>query len=172
MVALSNRFKRFRLMPGDSYKLAANILSLFYRPDFSHGPIVLKYTQAGEDNMPKTETLTGEIVLLAVGVSGKRVYGQGKHVLPGNENVCAISDMSMWQRLGLRNMFFRGEHIHHPNTCMCNAHTLRLQFHAPLYFQADGEQRLLQAQDFPLQMRIISVPVDYLTVDPACGQTQ
>ncbi|THB66402.1 MAG: hypothetical protein D6B26_02790 [Spirochaetaceae bacterium] len=156
VVVWSNRLKNSRVFPGDSYKLVANIVSLFYRPDFSAGPLRLNMNDIGQ----KCE---GDVVLLAIGVDGHLSYGQGKNVLPGPENICALFDMSIINRIKLKKLFYRGEHVFHPKASMYSSRSLDLFFSAPLYFQADGEQRLLKPDDFPIKIEIKSTVIENLT---------
>ncbi|MFW5801909.1 MAG: diacylglycerol/lipid kinase family protein [Spirochaeta sp.] len=188
----TNKLKRSRLFPGDSYKLVADLVSLFYSPSFKRGPMRLlckgSHISAGGEGAPGAaspaatpaatpahaggEVLTGDFVLTAIGASGHRVYGKGKRVLPGAENLCTIRNLSMLQRIPLRGQFYRGDHVLHPHTTMREVEELTVEFGSRIYFQADGESRMLQPHDFPVQVRVLTTAFLHVSAETDCGQTR
>lgn len=163
VVEWSNRLKRSWLFPGDSYKLIADLVSLFYVPSFKKGGLQID---------ANSETIKGSIVLAAFGATGYRMYGHGKKVLPGSENVCIIQNMSIPKRIALKGQFYRGEHTRHSNTVMRSVSEAIVRFGSSIYFQADGESRVLQAADFPVRMRVLPTAMYHVSARPDCVQTQ
>jgi diacylglycerol kinase family enzyme len=141
---MTNKMKRFS--PGDFYKLWVDIASLLYDRLYRVGPMEVRaYDEAGNT----LTVLHDFILLLAVGVSGRRTYGAHKWILPDDRNVCAVKQMSLFRKLRLKGLFTTGEHINKPESILFNAHRVELQGTYPILAQMDGETVLLEPEDFP-----------------------
>ncbi|MDR1031354.1 MAG: diacylglycerol kinase [Treponema sp.] len=141
---MTNKMKRF--LPGDSYKLWVDMAALFYDRLYRVGPMELRaFDEAGNTlNM-----LQERILLLAVGVSGRRTYGSHKWILPDDRNVCAVKQMALFRKLRLKGLFTTGGHSDKPESTLFTAHRVTFQGMYPILAQMDGEAVLLQPEDFP-----------------------
>ncbi|MDR2634152.1 MAG: diacylglycerol kinase [Treponema sp.] len=141
---MTNKMKRF--FPGDSYKLWVDIASLLYDRLYRVGPMEIR----ASDEAGNTFIIVREcILLLAMGVSGRRTYGSHKWILPDDRNVCAVKQMSLFRKLRLKGLFTTGKHIDKPEAILFTAHRVAVQGSYPLLAQMDGETVLLQPEDFP-----------------------
>jgi diacylglycerol kinase family enzyme len=141
---MTNKMKRF--FPGNFYKLWVDMAALFYDRLYHVGPMEIR----GSDEAGNTLTiLQDRILLLAVGVSGRRTYGAHKWILPDDRNVCAVKQMPLVRKLRLKGLFTTGEHRDKPESILFNAHRVAFQGIYPILAQMDGETVLLEPKDFP-----------------------
>jgi diacylglycerol kinase family enzyme len=141
---MTNKMKCF--FPGDFYKLWVDIASLLYDRLYHVGLMKIR----ASDEAGNTLILLQDcILLLAMGVSGRRTYGAHKWILPDDRNVCAVKQMSLFQKLRLKGLFTTGEHSTKPESILFNAHRVALEGTYPILAQMDGETVLLEPEDFP-----------------------
>ena len=153
---MTNKMKRF--FPGDFYKLWVDIASLLYDRLYRVGPMKIKASDEAGNTLIMLQDC---ILLLAMGVSGRRTYGAHKWILPDERNVCAIKQMSLFRKLRLKGLFTTGEHITKPESILFNAHRVELQGTYPILAQMDGETLLLAPEDFPgcIERTEVAIPV-------------
>ena len=138
-------------LPGDSYKLWVDIASLLYdrlyKVDFME-------VRALDEKGGRVLGFREKLLLLAMGISGKRTYGSQKKILPDDRNVCAIMQMPLLRKLVLKELFSTGTHINKPEAILCSA--CRVEFSAlhPLLAQMDGEAVLLEKADYPAAIEL------------------
>ena len=92
------------------------------------------------------------MVLYLMGASGHRTYGSNQNILPGNEDVCGVRDMSLMRKLALKKHFRLGTHSSFPETMLYNADRLVINYDRKILVQLDGEAHLLEPADFPVTM--------------------
>jgi diacylglycerol kinase family enzyme len=146
-------------LPGDSYKLWVDIAALFYDRIYTVGKMQVKAFD-GEGNSVKS--FEEKVLLLAMGVSGKRTYGSHKWILPDDRNVCALKQMSVFRKLTLKENFKTGTHIDKPEAILFNAHKVEIKGFHPILAQMDGETVLLTATDFPATIELTEPAIPLL----------
>lgn len=152
-------------LPGDTYKVVADISTLFYDRIYGVGAMHAAIERAGKEPLQKLE---GQFMIFAVGVGGYRCYGDHKWVLPDEHNVCAIrlDNMTLPRRLDLKKKLYVGDHVHHENTEMLGAQKVTLQYDRRIPLQLDGEGVWLGPENFPLSFELTQPSISVL-VDPA-----
>jgi diacylglycerol kinase family enzyme len=153
---MTNRMKD--RLPGDSYKLWIDVAALFYDRLYRVGPLeVSAYNEAGET----VERFAEKVLLLAMGVSGRRSYGANKQVLPDDRNVCVAQQMPLLRKLTLKGLFSSGAHIDKPEFKLFTAHRVEFRGENPILAQMDGETALLTPEDFPAVIELTepAIPV-------------
>ncbi|MDR2094835.1 MAG: diacylglycerol kinase [Treponema sp.] len=154
---MTNRMKdRF---PGDSYKLWVDIAALLYDRIYKVGILTV---QAFDGSGQTVLSFTDKLLLLAVGLSGRRTYGAHKRILPDERNVCAVRQMPLLRKLALKGLFTTGEHAGKPETRLFSAHGVRFSAENPILAQMDGETVLLERGDFPAVIEITEPAVNIL----------
>ncbi len=152
-------------LPGDTYKVVADLSTLFYDRIYGVGEMTANVERVGKN---PTEQLSGQFMLFAVGVSGYRCYGDHKWVLPDEHNVCAIrlDNMTLSRRLDLKKRLYVGDHVHHENTEMLGVRKVTLEYTRRIPLQLDGEGIWLGPENFPLSFELTE-PILSMLVDPA-----
>jgi diacylglycerol kinase family enzyme len=157
---MTNRLKN--VFPGDFFKLWVDLASVFYDFAWPTRELRLKaYTALGS----VVRDFERKLLLLAIGASGRRQYGSNKSILPDDDNVCAVSQMSLFRKLALKGPLQSGMHRSFPEADLFSAQRLEIEYGDRILFQADGEVVRFDADDFPLRMEL--VPEAYLALDPA-----
>jgi diacylglycerol kinase family enzyme len=137
--------------PGDFYKLWVDIASLLYDRLYKVGPMEIGvYDETGRI----LKTLEEQVLLLAVGVSGRRTYGSRKRILPDDRNVCLLRQMSLLRKLALKGLFTTGGHIDKPEALLFSAHGVSIRGREPVLAQMDGEAVLIEPADFPISIEL------------------
>ena len=155
IAALTNFFKR--IVPGDAYKLMVDIGTLFYESRYRPGEIDVTLTKGGN----QVERVHRSATLIAVGVSGRRTYGGGMRVLPGEANVCLIDAMGLFKKLRSKGLLFAGEHGTMEETHFYQADKVHIEYSAGcLPMQTDGEQVVLNPQHFPVCMEVLKPKIN------------
>mgnify|MGYP006277334287 CR=1 FL=1 len=140
----TNRLRR--VLPGDGYKLVADLAALFYEPVFKAHPMQLAMSDSeGRSFLHEDNTL-----LCAMGVSGYRTYGGGKRVLPDERNICTVRSIPLPKKIALKAELYEGRHIDNPAVRMFAADTVTISYPARIPFQNDGEGIYLEAENFPI----------------------
>ena len=161
---LTNRLKR--RFGGDLYRVLADIMTLFYERIVGVDPMHVAYV----DEQGRAGELRGTYLLLALGVSGYRRYGGGKHVLPAYENLCAIEPLGFAGKLRLKSLFYRGEHVHEANVHMRSVRRLTIRYDRSIPLQIDGETVWLGEENFPLEMQVVPPEIPVLTYSPQAAR--
>jgi diacylglycerol kinase family enzyme len=157
---MTNHLKN--IFPGDSYKLWVDIASVFYDFAWPTRDLELKaYAETGA----VVRNFSRRLLLLAIGASGYRQYGSNKAILPGVENVCAVTQMSVFRKLAVKGPLQSGAHRGFPEVDLFSAQRLELKYSDRILFQADGEATRFDAEDFPLKVELVSD--SYLTISSA-----
>jgi len=156
IAGLTNKFKR--AIPGDAYKLMVDVGSLFYERRVRPGPMDIRLCHEGR------ETRIGGFLpsMVVVGISGGRTYGGHMPVLPGAENVCLISSMSVMKKLRSKTLLFRGRHGELPEVRFASADRVDIEYPSRLPLQLDGELTWLDGSDFPLSFRVLRPRINVL----------
>jgi diacylglycerol kinase family enzyme len=146
-------------LPGDSYKLWVDLASLLYDLVYTVGPLEVR---ALDGRGRETAAFTEPLLLLAVGVSGRRTYGSHKWILPDERNVCAVRQMPLFRKLALKGLFLTGKHIYKPESKLFNARKVSFRGEYPILAQMDGEAVLLQPADFPASIELTEPAIPLL----------
>jgi diacylglycerol kinase family enzyme len=147
-------------LPGDSYKLWVDVAAILYDKLYKVGPMdVAAYNETGE----AIERFAEDVLLLAVGISGRRTYGSRKKVLPDDRNVCVAKQMSLFRKLTLKGLFASGAHINKPEFRLFTAHRVEFRGENPVLAQMDGETTLLTPEDFPAAIELTEPAIPVVT---------
>jgi diacylglycerol kinase family enzyme len=138
-------------VPGDFYKLWVDIAALLYDRLYKVGSLDVR---ALDESNKEVRSLHEKILLLAVGASGRRSYGAGKHILPDERNVCAMKQMPLLRKIALKGLFNTGSHINKPESILFNASRVEISGKYPILAQMDGETVLLQPEDYPIAIEL------------------
>ncbi|MEM5947893.1 diacylglycerol kinase family protein [Spirochaetia bacterium 38H-sp] len=148
---VTNRVKPY--LPGDTYKLIADMSTLFYHKIHPQAELGI--------NLEKQIT-RDEYLLVAIGASGSRTYGNGKRILPDTNNICAVKNCSLADRLKLKKKIYAGEHIKETGVYSASARHITIDYDRLLPVQEDGEAWWLSKDDFPVEIKIISDVISVL----------
>jgi diacylglycerol kinase family enzyme len=154
---MTNRLKN--AFPGDSYKLWVDLASVFYDLAWPSRELRLRAYSAGGE---RTRDFARRLLLVAMGASGRRQYGSNKAILPDEDNVCAVSQMTLFRKLAAKDPLQSGRHRGLPEVDLFSAQRLEIEYGDRILFQADGEITRFDAEDFPLAMEL--VPDAYLSL--------
>ena len=158
---MTNRMKGN--LPGDSYKLWVDIAALLYdrlyKVDFLD-------VRALDERGGEVRSFREKLLLLAVGVSGRRTYGSHKKILPDERNVCAVKQMPLLRKLALKGQFTTGTHIDKPESILFSARRVEFSGDHPMLAQMDGESALLQKADFPAAIELTEPVIPALKIFP------
>ena len=141
---VSSRLKS--VAPGNLYRLAAAGSAAFYQAFLHPREMTAEFSQRGEAIVPRA----GRFLLLAVGPTGRRTYGNGMRILPGEDNVCLVHRLSSLQVMLLKGRMYRGEHVELPMVESFTASSVTLRYDGRLPSQLDGEVVWLAGEDFPV----------------------
>lgn len=145
---LTDRLKK--LPVGDLYRMLADIMTVFYDVIVGVGEMRVQAL----DEHGTASVVAGRLLLCAFGVSGFRVYGGGKQILPGFDNVCAIERMGLFRKLKLKGLVYRGEHQGIDKIHFLTARRLTIDYDRRVPLQLDGEPVWLEPENFPLTVEI------------------
>jgi len=143
---VSARLKR--LLPGNIYRVAAATSAALYQVLLHPGEMTAEIGRPDGPAVPRA----GRFVLIAVGPTGHRTYGNGMRILPGNDNVCLVHRLSTVQIMKLKSRMYRGEHVSLPVVETFDSADITIRYNGRLPLQADGEPVWLEPEDFPLRV--------------------
>jgi len=147
---MTNRLKT--VFPGDSYKLWVDVASVLYDIMWPTWPMKLRAFDADGNEI---RCFDREILIMAFGASGRRQYGSNKSILPDDDNVCAINQMSLLRKLGVKGPIQKGAHRGMKEVELFSAARIVVAYGDRILMQRDGEVTRLSAADFPLEMEIV-----------------
>jgi diacylglycerol kinase family enzyme len=157
---MTNRLKN--VFPGDFYKLWVDIASVLYDFVWPSRELALKaYSATGA----LVHEFKRELILIAIGASGRRQYGSNKAILPDEDNVCAVSQMPVLRKLAIKGPLQEGKHRGFPEADLFSARRLEIGYSDRILFQADGEDARFDGKDFPLRIELF--PDAYQVLSPA-----
>jgi diacylglycerol kinase family enzyme len=146
---MTNKLKT--LFPGDSYKFWVDFSSVFY--DKIWPPASLS-VRAWDASGTQTAAFERECMLVAYGASGRRDFGSGKHILPDEDNACAVFQMPLLKKLDFKDRITAGKHRGLEFVKLFKAERIVFDYKAGLLMERDGEVNELAPADFPLTMEI------------------
>jgi len=146
-------------VPGNAYKFWVDMAAMFYENKYKVDYFDVK---AFDDNNKELLSFREKLLLLAMGVSGKRTYGSQQHILPDDRNVCGIKKMPFLRKLKIKGQVAKGKHINNHDALLFNAHSLEIKCSQSILAQMDGETMLLQPDDFPAVMSLTSPVIPLL----------
>ncbi len=135
---------------GNSYRTLANLAVLFY--DLVHDPGRLRLEL--ETDQGEVVVLEKPLLLVAIGVSGRRTYGGGIAILPEEGNLCLVERLGLFGKMVLKGRLLRGTHLGHPRVQTLKVVRLVLTMERPLPIQVDGEARWLSSEDSPVAVHL------------------
>jgi diacylglycerol kinase family enzyme len=152
---MTNRLKT--VFPGDSYKLWVDLASVFYDRAWPPFPMKVRgYDASGAEAW----AIEKELLLLALGVSGRRQYGSNIPILPDGDNVCAVFQLPLLKKLAFKDRIATGRHreLGEDVVRLLSASSLRIEYGHGILLQREGEVTELGPADFPLGLEL-SKPV-------------
>ena len=105
--------------------------------------------RAFDDTGAPAGSFNEKVLLLAMGVSGRRTYGSQKWILPDERNVCMVKQMPLLRKLALKGLFTTGGHAKISEAVLFSAGRVEFSGEHPILAQMDGETVLLGPADFP-----------------------
>lgn len=142
---MTNRLKL--AFPGDSYKLWVELATVFYDLAWpTRGFQVRAWDASGRE----VRSFRRDLLLLAMGVSGRRTYGSNKPILPDDDDVCVVRQAPLLRKLILKGPITKGRHRGFPEVEFFSAARVEIGFHDRALVQMDGEVERLEAGDFPV----------------------
>jgi len=146
-------------VPGDTYKLWVDIAALFYDRVYK---VDFLDVRALDQQNNEILSFREKLLLLAMGVSGRRTYGSQQKILPDDRNVCGIRQMPLLRKIAIKGQVKKGAHAESPESRLFNAHRLEFSGSRPILAQMDGETVLLQPEDFPVAMELTAPVIPLL----------
>ncbi len=150
------------IFPGDSYKFWVDVATLLYDRAYKVLPIGLR---AWGENGKLLREDRKERLFVAMGASGNRQYGSNTRILPGPENVVAVSQTNLLRKLLIKGAIASGRHEGLREVEHFTASRLEMIFDERIPLQCDGEAEILARCDFPLMMELL--PDLYNVIVPA-----
>ncbi len=147
---MTNRLKSF--FPGNSYKLWVDFSAIFYDRIWPTSVFHVRgYDAAGRE----TGAIDRELLLLAMGASGRRTYGANQPILPDDDNVCGVFQIPLLKKLEFKERISTGKHRGLDTVVQFfNAKRMVIEHPKAILLQRDGEVSRLDAADFPLVMEV------------------
>ncbi|MFO8064650.1 MAG: diacylglycerol/lipid kinase family protein [Spirochaetota bacterium] len=142
---VSARLKK--LAPGNLYRIAAAVSAAFYQLLLPLGRMRVVLTAPNGASMHRE----GGFLLVAMGPTGRRNYGNGMRILPNGDNVCLVRRLSALRILLLKGLMYRGEHVGLDAVETQSAGALTVAYDRKLTLQCDGEAQWLLPSDFPIR---------------------
>lgn len=142
---MTNRLKLS--FPGDSYKLWVELATIFYD---SLWPTRGFEVRAWDSKGREARHFRGDMLLLAMGVSGHRTYGSNKPILPDDDDVCLVRQMPFLRKLVVKGPLTAGRHRGFPEVDLFSAARVEIRFAHRALVQMDGEAERLEPEDFPV----------------------
>lgn len=141
------------VLPGDSFKFWVDVASVFYDKIWPPAPLALRAFDAAGKLVKEFEQ---KCLLVAIGASGRRQYGSNKPILPDDDNVCAIYQMSTLKKLAFKDRLASGHHreLGADIVQLFTADRLEFGYDRGILLQRDGEVDELGPADFPLTMEL------------------
>ena len=162
ITAMHDRWRT--ILPGNTYRLLVDLAVLRYEKLVNLAPCRLSVMR--RDGTVSDEGSTVRM-LVAMGVSGHRTYGDHMHVLPGDENVCVLGWAGLRDKLRIKRLFYAGAHVSEPITTMYRSDEIVVSYDRALPLQTDGEAIWLTREDFPLRFRIQDRAVQVISPEEA-----
>jgi diacylglycerol kinase family enzyme len=151
---LTNKLKP--VLPGNAYKTVADIATLFYERLHGVGEMVLE--------RPGLPALRDTFIMVVLGVTGGRNYGNSIPILPGDQNFLALRTVPLLRKIALKSVIYAGKHLTVDAATAGECDKLIVHYDRRVPFQTDGESRWLEPADFPLEMKVHPDVVQVLSV--------
>lgn len=146
-------------LPGDFYKFAADLSVPMYPRLYNISNMRIE----GQGPDGRSFHLDFRLGLLAIGVGGRRTYGHGLPILPGDENICAIELKNLFTNIKMKQLLYKAKHGQLPYVHLFTGGELRVKYSGAIPMQLDGEVVKLQAEDFPLDVKLLKSHVPILS---------
>ena len=150
------------IFPGDSYKFWVDVATLLYDRAYKVLPMRL---QAWDGHGKLLREDRKERLFVAMGASGNRQYGSNTRILPGSENVVAVSQTGLLRKLLIKGAIASGRHEGLREVEHFTASRIEMDYPERIPLQCDGEAEVLARCDFPLVMELL--PNLYNVIVPA-----
>lgn len=146
---MTNRIKN--KLPGNFYKIWLDIACLFYDWIYHIGTMRVTAIDASGTLVKHHED---RMLLYLMGASGHRTYGSNQLILPDDNNVCGVKNVSLMRKLTLKKDLRTGGHAAFPDTLLYTAQKITIDYDEKILVQLDGEGYPLESSDFPLIMEL------------------
>jgi diacylglycerol kinase family enzyme len=144
---MTNELKR--KYPGNSYKLWLNVATLLYDKAFHVSAMHLWLL--GKEDRAEAEYIE-PYLLVAFGESGHRTYGSHTHILPTDDNLIFIRQMSVFRKIAIAGQCKKGTQAKSAEVRMATADKVKIDYKGEVLIQYDGEAFLLKPENFPLTL--------------------
>jgi diacylglycerol kinase family enzyme len=152
VTAMHQRWRR--RLPGNTYRLIANVALLLYEPLVRLAPMTIVVRNDG--SAPEVlVTAPQRVMLAAFGAGGNRTYGDHIRILPDRRNICVITHAGLLRKLAMKRLLFHGSHPEQRETLMAEGMEMELHYDRSLPLQVDGEAAWLQPEDYPVTIRVV-----------------
>lgn len=138
-------------LPGNFYKIWLDIACLFYDWVYHVGTMRVTALDAQGAMVKHHED---RMLLYLMGASGHRTYGSNQLILPDDNNVCGVKNISLLRKLTLKKDLRTGGHAAFPDTLLYTAQKITIDYDERILVQLDGEGYPLEREDFPLIMEL------------------
>ena len=156
VVELTNTLKR--KIPGHVYKLMVNVATVFYEPLYGVKRMKIRV----KDDKGGITSLEDRFIMLVIGLSGHRTYGDHLHILPGSENICAVRTANLFRKLEIKKRFYTGEHGGLPEVSFAKGGHIEIDYDGKIPLQLDGEAVWLKPENFPLKVDVLDPVITVL----------
>lgn len=146
---MTNRIKN--KLPGNFYKIWLDIACLFYDWIYHIGTMRVTAFDAAGTMVKHHED---RMLLYLMGASGHRTYGSNQLILPDDNNVCGVKNISFMRKLTLKKDLRSGGHAAFPETLLYTARKITIDYDERILVQLDGEGYPLESAEFPLVMEL------------------
>ncbi|HSV56595.1 MAG TPA: hypothetical protein VLH39_05740, partial [Magnetospirillaceae bacterium] len=142
---MTNRLKL--TFPGDSYKFWVHLATVFYDVLW---PTRGFHIRAWDSGGREVRSFRGDLILIAMGISGRRTYGSNKPILPDDDDTCLVRQMPFLRKLVVKGPLTKGRHRGYPEVDLFSSSRIEIDFRHRALVQMDGEAERLDDRDFPV----------------------
>ncbi len=147
--------------PGDSYKLMLDFATLNYNKTFPPEDAVLKIYKDDE----LLESVNTSFEILVFGVSGHRMFGGGKQILPEENNIAYVKKLDVMTMVMNSRKFEDGSYTS-TNLASCfKGNRITVEYAHPILCEMDGETHLLLKENFPVSLELTDPCVQVIESD-------
>lgn len=158
VTALHHRLRR--RLPGNTYRIIATPALLFYESIVKLQDMTVMLENGAD--------ITGRrVMIVALGVSGHRTYGDHIAVLPDHRNLCVLFHAGLRGKLAMKKRLLEGTHTTGEYSHMAETTGVEIRYNGRIPLQVDGEAVWLEREDFPVTLRLQQQTVQ--TIEPHHG---
>jgi len=154
---MTNLIKKYT--PGSFYKVMVDFTTLFYDLFVKIRPMDIRIqTQEGE------KSFHDRVLLMCMGASGYRTYGNQMKILPDSHNLLAVGWASILRRILVKGTFYTGEHRNIPEAHFYETESVEVSYEGKILLNRDGDTLWLNKENFPLRFSVIPSGISVLKI--------